>query len=247
MTRRALVVDDESLARLRLRKLLAAHGDVEVVAEATCVAEARQVLERGSIDVVFLDIQMPGGSGFALCDGAQPLPPVIFVTAYEQHAIRAFEVNALDYLLKPVHPERLARCLERLSCPRDPAPALGPEDPICIAVGRGLQMLPLADIRYIRAEGDYTEIYTKESRTVLCSISMREWERRLPPERFVRIHRSSIVALAAIDRIEGSGRSGYTAWLRGGDERLEISRRQARSLRERLEGMARDTGTTPRS
>ncbi len=245
MTIRALIVDDESLARLRLRKLLQAHAEIEVVAEATSVAQARVRLAEHELDVVFLDIQMPGGSGFELCDGHQPLPAVIFVTAYDEHALRAFEVNALDYLLKPVHPERLARCLERLHQPRPAAPPLDETDAVCIPIGRGLRMLPLADIRYIRAEGDYTEVHGRTAPALLCSVSMREWEQRLPPARFARIHRSSIVALADVDQLERSGRSGYAVTLRGDTQRLEVSRRLVGALRAALRVLARGTADPP--
>ncbi len=238
MSTRALIVDDEPLARLRLRTLLSAHEQLEVVAEATNVAEARDRLAQHDVDVVFLDIQMPGGSGFELCDGITKMPAVIFVTAYEEHAIRAFEVNALDYLLKPVHPQRLARCLERLSTSRPPPPPLAPDDRVSLPVGRGLQMLPLSEIRYVRAEGDYTEVHTLDARSILCSISMREWERRLPSEHFARIHRSSIVALAAVDRLQRSGRSGHVVRLRDGGESLEVSRRLVSALRSTLRGLA---------
>ncbi|MCH9680631.1 MAG: LytTR family DNA-binding domain-containing protein [Deltaproteobacteria bacterium] len=233
MSYRVLLVDDESLARLRLRQLLSAHPELEIVAEADSVAAARARLAEHQIDLLFLDVQMPGGSGFGLCDGTVPLPHVVFVTAYEQHALRAFEVNALDYLLKPVHPERLASCLRRLSGGARPGQPLAADDRVSVPVGRGLQLVAVDEIRHIRAEGDYTELHLRDGSSPLCSLSMREWERRLPPDAFARIHRSSIVALAEIQQLTRRGRAGHMVILRSG-ERLEVSRRLAGPLRERL-------------
>ncbi|HEX6851699.1 MAG TPA: LytTR family DNA-binding domain-containing protein [Candidatus Polarisedimenticolaceae bacterium] len=233
---RALIVDDEPLARAELRRLLACHPEIDVEAEAGDVAEAERAVAALDPDVVFLDIQMPGGTGFDLLERRRPRGRVIFVTAYDAHALRAFEVNALDYLLKPVNPERLADALSRLTEPRGTgAPMrLAPDDHLWVAGERGARFVKVRDIAGITGAGDYTEVVTADGRRSLVLRPLKDWERRLPEGLFVRVHRGTIVNLERVDRIERDGEESWRVWLRGIDRAVPMSRRHAARLRVRL-------------
>ncbi|MDD2902809.1 MAG: LytTR family DNA-binding domain-containing protein [Syntrophales bacterium] len=194
---KTLIVDDERLARENLRGLLAAHEEIEVVGEARNAAEARLLIAEKSPDLVLLDIQMPGGTGFDLLEQLEFPPPIIFVTAFDNFAIRAFEVNALDYLLKPVEPERLARALERVG-KRDPeahgtASRLRGTDRVFLDTGRQAIFLAVAEIAAIRAEGNYTQVITGKGLNYLVRIPLHKWETRLPAEGFVLLDRSLLI------------------------------------------------------
>jgi two-component system, LytTR family, response regulator len=230
---RALIVDDERLARVALRRLLEERGDVEVVGEAEGVAVARARIAELAPDLVFLDVQMPGGSGFELFQGGLA-PKVIFCTAYEQYAVRAFEVNALDYLVKPVAPEQLERALRRVSgtSPVAPEARLSREDLVALRDSQSLRFAKVDDITHIQAADDYSEVHLREGAPALVDVTLREWESRLPPADFVRIHRSSMVNLRHVQEV----RHIDTHWevvLRSG-RTLDVSRRMASELRDRL-------------
>ena len=234
MRHRALIVDDERLARASLRKLLEKRGDVVVVGEADGVEAAVAAIHDTTPDVVFLDIQMPGGSGFDLFDRTDVRARVVFVTAYDQHALRAFAVNALDYLLKPVDPAEMARSIDRLAALRPSAAPtrLGLDDDICLPQPGGMKFVRLRDVVCITAAEDYSEVRLSSGRTVLAEHSLRRWEQRLPEEAFVRIHRSTLVNLLHVGELTADGRSAVLL-LRDGTSRLAVSRRYARALRER--------------
>ncbi len=232
---RALLVDDEAPARSELAYLLAGQAGVHVVGEAASAREALDLARDLAPDVVFLDVEMPGLSGVE----AAPLvrertdpPAVVFVTAHERYAVDAFAVEAFDYLLKPVDPDRLARVVERLqersvenvlpverfpSCPRG-----------------GTELLDYDQVHYARADGDYSRVHTYD-RSYLCTASLGELEERLPSSRFVRIHRSYLVNLSKVAGVRRASPERLCLQLAEQQKtELDVARRQARQLRERL-------------
>ena len=233
-----LVVDDERLARKDLISLLGAHGNITVVGEADDVPSAVKAIKRLTPDVIFLDIQMPGDSGFDLLDKTEVEAHVIFVTAYDEYAIRAFEVNALDYLLKPVNPERLAKALERLELQDGETAArarrLDYQDRLFLMLGRSFKFLKVSALVTVTAAGDYSEVLTSDGTKGLALKSMKEWETRLPPRHFVRVHRSTIINMEYVDRVEEWFNYSFRVYLKGVEEPCVISRRYATRLKDRL-------------
>ena len=233
MTVRALLVDDEAPARSELRYLLQAHAEVKVVGEAASAAEAIELTRELAYDVVFLDVEMPGASGLETAPHIheRPEPPaIVFVTAHAEYAVDAFAVEAFDYLLKPVDPERLARVVERLR-ERSHENAV-PVDKVPVVAGGGTELLDPDQIHYAHAEGDYSRVHTYD-RAYLCTSSLGELEDRLG-SRFARIHRSYLVNLA---KVAGVRRASDRFRLQLADEsrtELDVSRRQSREVRERL-------------
>lgn len=245
---RALIVDDERLARVALKSLLAERPDVAVVGEADGVASARTILATTSVDVIFLDVQMPGGSGFELA--SQPLGArVVFCTAYEQYAVRAFEVNALDYLVKPVAPEALDRALRRISSatlapPELPSVSEGSltiDDLVSLREGGAIHFARVRGVTFIQAADDYSEVHLEDGRVMLVDVTLRAWEGRLPSVDFVRIHRSSLVSLHHVAEVRFADGHGEVH-LRGGGAPLVVSRRMGKALRERLASLGRARG-----
>lgn len=225
---RVLIVDDEPLARRGLALRLAAHADVRLAGLAGSVAEAAARLSREPVDVVLLDIGMPGRDGFALTGHAGQWPPPlwIFVTAHAEHALRAFAVEALDYLLKPVDAAALARALDRARhrlALRPPAPgAAGGDERLIVRDGARTQRIPLAGIRWIEAAGDYACIHTADAACVVRE-TLSSLEARLDPARFVRIHRSAIVGIGHVAAIRPH-RNGERVIELDGGRRLKLSR-----------------------
>lgn len=234
---RAILVDDERLARRELGRLLIKHPAIAVVGEAASVEEAAALVQKVDPDVVFLDIQMPRRSGFELLDEADVRGQVVFVTAHDVHAIRAFEVNALDYLLKPVHPARLAVTVTRLTASTDPLPPsnvrLESDDHLFLAEGKAARFVRVRNIVCLRGAGDYANIVLEGGKELLSSRPLKEWEERLPSKSFVRVHRAAIVNLDHVDRVERTGDESYCVLLRGGTEPVPMSRRYAARLRTR--------------
>ncbi|MBN1273867.1 MAG: response regulator transcription factor [Candidatus Aminicenantes bacterium] len=237
-TYNALIIDDERLARKDLISLLQAHENISVVGEADDVSSAVNAINSLNPDVIFLDIQMPGDSGFDLLEKTDVAAHIIFVTAYDEYAIRAFEVNALDYLLKPVHPDRLAVALERLDSqekePRKRTRNLAYEDRLFLMIGRHFKFLKISTILSISAAGDYSEVLTADGKKGLTLKSMKEWEIRLPVRHFIRIHRSTIINMEYIVRVEEWFNYSFKVYLREMEEPYVISRRYANKLKEKL-------------
>jgi two-component system LytT family response regulator len=235
---RALVVDDERLAREELRRLLAVHPEVRVVGEAAGVDEAARLIEREQPDVVFLDVQMPGETGFDLFERAAVGARVVFVTAHDAHAIRAFDVNALDYLLKPVAPERLAETVARLRREAEPgnqpARRFTMADFVFLPVDGRARFLRVGGIVCVLASGDASEIVTADGARGRVPRSLKAWEDRLPEQQFVRIHRESMVNLQYVERIEEWSHESFQVHLRGVAQPLTLSRRHASRLRARF-------------
>jgi two-component system LytT family response regulator len=233
MTLTAVIVDDERLARRELAHLLAAHPEIAVAGEAGSVDDAAQLVRSLDPDVVFLDIQMPRRSGFELLDAAD-VRRVVFVTAHDVHAIRAFEVNALDYLMKPVVPARLALTVSRLLGAVDPAPPaarLESADHLFLSDGKAARFVQVRAIVCIRGAGDYSELVLDDDKRLLSPRPLREWETRLPSG-FERVHRTAIVNLDRIERVERAGDDSFRVLLRGLAEPVPMSRRHAARLRQ---------------
>jgi two-component system LytT family response regulator len=228
---KALLVDDERLARSGLRRLLSSHEDVVVVGEAANADEALSQIQRLHPDVIFLDVEMPGRSGLQLLEDVEDLPAVIFTTAYQDYAVRAFEVNALDYLLKPIAAERLDAALDKLRRmigPKDSAS--GHERRVFLRDGERCWIVALDEIRMLESEGNYTRVYFGGNRPLIYK-SLNALEVRLDPATFFRASRSHIINLRDIQSLEPQADGGLVAALTGGIK-VGISRRQSRKLRE---------------
>jgi two-component system LytT family response regulator len=230
---KALIVDDEPLARRELRRLLGAIHGIEIVGEAGNIDDARVSIAELTPEVVFLDIQMPGGSGFDLLAQLDFVPRVIFTTAYDQYAVRAFDVNALDYLLKPIEPERLAAALRKLQGVAPlPAGAAAPDAPLeqlFVRDGHRCWFVPLREVSVISSEGNYVRLHWGQERPLLGR-SLTALEQKLDPKRFFRANRRQLINLGHIAQVElGTGGRLHVS-LRDGPE-IEVSRRQARLFR----------------
>ena len=231
---RVVIVDDEEPARGELRFLLAGHDDVSVAGEAASAAVGFTLAGDPEVDVVFLDIEMPGVTGLAAAplmrERADP-PAVVFVTAHAEYAVDAFAVEAFDYLLKPVDPERLARVLERLrEWSREHAL---PVEKIPVVAAGGSELLDVGQVHYIQADGDYSRVHTYD-RSYLSTASLGELEERLGP-RFARVHRSYLVNLAKVAAVRRAAPDRFRLQLAdAGKTELAVARRQSRQLRERL-------------
>jgi two-component system LytT family response regulator len=179
MTKKAIIIDDERLARNELRKLLAEHSEIEIIAEAANAEEGKQKIEELQPDLIFLDIQMPGKTGFDLLTELERAPHVIFTTAYDEYALKAFEVNALDYLLKPVEPKRLADALLKLENIEEKENAQGGEqgipqrgiltdhDQVFVKDGERCWFVKLADIRLFESVGNYAKVYFSNNKPLI--------------------------------------------------------------------------------
>lgn len=232
-----VIVEDARLARAELRTLLAAHPDCEIVAEAADVDSACRILAATRPDLVLLDIDLPGGSGFDVLDRLDHSPAVVFTTAFDQHALAAFARNALDYLLKPIAPERLAQALNRVRTQLKPPPTMAEgrrraDETIFIRDGERCWFVRLADISGFEACGNYVQAWFDGHQPLLAR-TMAQLEERLDDAVFFRASRSHFVNLQWIARVTPNEQDGYLLELRDG-HRVTVSRRQARLLRERL-------------
>ena len=242
MTLTALIVDDESLARRGLKHRLDALGSVTIVGEASNGFEACEMISELSPDLIFLDIQMPGMSGFELLEKLQGdnLPLIIFTTAYDEFAVKAFELNAIDYLLKPVDPARLALTLDNLrdranpgAGAASPAPARpAPLDKVFVREGDRCWFVEVRTIRLLESEGNYTRLHFEHAQPQLFR-SLNAMEARLDPKTFFRANRRQMINLEWIDKIEPWFSGGLLVEIKGG-AKVELSRRQAQDFRERL-------------
>jgi len=238
---KVLLVDDERLARNELRRLLAAHADLEIVGEAVDVEDALAKFGVLKPELLFLDVQMPGADGFSLLERLEPpLPQVIFTTAYDEFAVKAFEFSALDYLLKPVDPNRLVAALEKLRprasvAPFEPGTAthrLMLEDKVFVREGDRCWFVPVKNLRLLESEGNYTRLYFDDQKPQLFR-SLTAMEERLDPKSFFRANRKQVINLAWVDGIEPWFSGGLLVKLKGG-MKVELSRRQAQDFRERM-------------
>ncbi len=242
MMLKAIIVDDETFARDDLRQVLLFHPSVNVVCEAGTIEEARDHLARHRLDLVFLDIQLRGGTGFDLLPFIGLDTKVIFITAYAEYAVRAFRVNALDYILKPVTQERLAESISRLSFKKKP-PMETPHAPLQLTVDDRVYiktdthrcLVPVKDIATIRSiGGNYVRVETRKGERMTCRKTFKEWEAILPGSLFLRIHQSAIINLRQLERFEQEKSGGGKVFLSGTDEPLEVSIRKAAGLKKRM-------------
>lgn len=229
---RALIVDDEPPARREMRRLLAEFPWLEIVGEAGSANEAQAQIEDLCPGLLFLDIQMPGGSGFDLLARLDHVPRVIFTTAHDEHAVRAFEVNALDYLLKPIDPRRLAAALGKFRSgeSRATTPTRPALEQLFVRDGTRCWFIPLREVQLLTSEGNYVRLYWSKARPLLAR-SLAAVEQRLDPTQFFRANRREIVNLSFIESVEPGLNGRLHAQLRDGPE-VEISRRQARFFKE---------------
>jgi two-component system LytT family response regulator len=233
---KCLLVDDERLARAELRRLLGEFPSLEIVGEATHVDEAVEQVARLEPDLMFLDIEMPGGTGFDVLERLSHLPLVIFSTAYDAHAVRAFEVNALDYLLKPVDPRRLRDALQRAeerfaeTRKRAQTPAEGFLERAFVRDSDLCLVVDFHEVCLFESEGNYTRLHLEKHQPLLGR-SLAYLEQRLDPRVFFRANRKELVNLKHVIRIEPSPGSGLALQLRNGRE-IEMSRRQAQRFRQ---------------
>ena len=225
---KAILIDDERLARVELRRLLSAHPEVDIAGEAQNSAEALALIAGVSPDLLFLDIQMPGANGFDLLDQLSDVPQVIFTTAFDEYAIKAFEVNALDYLLKPIAPERLAAALQR-AVPREAPKRLSQ---VFVRDGDRCWIVRIPEIFLLESEGNYTRLHFSHERPLIRR-SLNVLEEQLDPALFFRASRRQIINLTWIEKIDLNVQGGFTVTLRGGPT-VEMSRRQADRLRDIL-------------
>ncbi len=231
---KVILVDDERLARKELAGLLAGYPEIEIVDECSNVDDAQLSIKKHNPDLVFLDIQMPGKSGFDLFNEMDELPEVIFVTAFDEYAIRAFEVNALDYLLKPVHPDRLDEAMKKVldkgAESRESLEKLTENDQIFLKDGEKCWFVTLKDIRMFESEGNYVRVFFHDQKPLILK-SLNNLEKRLDGKLFFRANRKYIINLKLIRKIENWFNGGLMVELQDGSK-VEISRRQAAKFKD---------------
>jgi len=241
MKKRVVIIDDERLARAEMRKLLAEFPEIEIVGEASHADEGKELIEETNPDVVFLDIQMPGKTGFQLLEELDHLPRVIFTTAYDEFAIRAFEVNALDYLLKPIDIARLSDAIQKMDMVEereiapvsaDPRSMLTENDQVFVKDGEKCWFVRVSEIRLFESAGNYAKVYFGPNKPLILK-SLNALEERLDEKMFFRANRKHIVNLRMIERVEPYFNGGLLLEIPGG-EKIEVSRRQAVKFKEML-------------
>ena len=240
---RAIIIDDERLARNELKKLLLDFPEIEVIAEATNASEGVEKIDSLNPDLIFLDIQMPGKTGFDMLSELERAPNVIFTTAYDEYALKAFEVNALDYLLKPVEPKRLADALQKLQVEEDKElisdhtmsvnrSILNEHDQVFVKDGERCWFVKLSDIRLFESVGNYAKVYFGPNKPLILK-SLNALEERLDEKVFFRANRKHIVNLRLIEKIEPYFNGGLLLEMKGG-EKIEVSRRQTVKFKEMM-------------
>lgn len=239
MTCKTIIVDDERLARAELKKLLLDFPEIEVIAEASNVNEGIEKIDTLNPDLVFLDIQMPGKTGFDLLQEVDKAPYVIFTTAYDEFAIKAFEVNALDYLLKPIEPKRLADAIHKIKLAEEKTDLvsmnrdmLAEHDQVFVKDGEKCWFVKLAEIRLFESVGNYARVFFAGNKPLILK-SLNALEERLDPRVFFRANRKHIVNMRMIDKVEPYFNGGLLLELKGGDK-IEVSRRQTVKFKEMM-------------
>jgi two-component system, LytTR family, response regulator len=238
---RALIVDDERLARKELMKLLEDHPSIEVIGEAANADEAIAMINEQNPDLLFLDIQMPGKTGFQLLEELDAVPLVVFTTAYDEFALKAFEVSALDYLLKPIQPERLAETIAKVAEKERSRTAairgegdkkLGLNDQVFVKDGERCWFVSLSNIRLFESDGNYIKVYFDTNRPMIHK-SLNALDEKLDERAFFRASRKHIINLSWVEGIEPWFNGGLMVKLRGGDK-VEVSRRQAAKFKDMM-------------
>lgn len=234
---RAMIVDDEAPARSELRFLLEQTGKIASIAEASSVRTAIEMLMENRVDVVFLDISMPGASGLQLAEALHKLknpPSIVFVTAYSDHAVEAFDVDAVDYLLKPVEEVRLDQAIEKVLARTKPqTESKVTIERIPVEKGGRKVLIPVDQIRYIMAKDDYSCIFTDDDR-FLSTTSLAQLEAKLCDFGFFRVHRRYIVNLACVEDVETIPSGAIQLGITGMEDRVPVSRRRVVPLKKAL-------------
>ncbi|HZW66220.1 MAG: LytR/AlgR family response regulator transcription factor [Ginsengibacter sp.] len=236
---KVVIIDDERLARNELRRMLGEFSDVEIIGEAANAAEGIEKIETLNPDLIFLDIQMPGKSGFDMLGMIDKAPHVIFVTAYDEYALKAFEVNALDYLMKPVEPQRLAEALLKVRQKNEEEltsytnrSILSEHDQVFVKDGERCWFVKLSDVRLFESVGNYAKVFFGTNKPLILK-SLNSLEERLDEKVFFRANRKHIVNMRMIEKIEPYFNGGLLIDLAGG-EKIEVSRRQAVKFKEMM-------------
>jgi len=231
---KAIIVDDERLARKELKNLLSKYPNVEVIGEYDNAEDAINEIEKQKPDLVFLDIHMPGKDGFGVLEELIYVPQVIFVTAYDEYAIKAFEVNALDYLLKPIQQDRLDEAINKLSVQlqsdKEPSQKLGINDQVFVKDGERCWFVRLEDVPMFESEGNYVRVYFNGNKPLILK-SLNNLANKLDEDVFFRANRKFIINMNWIEDVENWFNGGLMVQLKTGDK-VEISRRQATKLKE---------------
>ncbi len=238
---RALIIDDERLARKELTSLLSDYSEIELIGEASNADEAFELINELTPDLLFLDIQMPGKTGFELLEMLDAVPAVIFTTAYDEYALKAFEVNALDYLLKPINSDRLKDAIDKVfnffkASQKEEAPLkeekLGLRDQVFVKDGDKCWFVKLSDIRLFESDGNYIKVYFDTNRPMIHK-SLNALDDKLNDRDFFRASRKHVINLSWVETIEPWFNGGLMVMLKGG-ERVEVSRRQAAKFKEMM-------------
>jgi two-component system LytT family response regulator len=243
MKKNAIIIDDERLARNELKKMLALHPEIEIIGEAANADEGLRLINELNPDLILLDVQMPVKTGFDLLQELEKLPAVIFTTAYDEYAIRAFEVNALDYLLKPIDPKRLSDAVQKLLAIDEKEVlfsenrteirlSLSESDQVFVKDGEKCWFVKLAEIRLFESVGNYARVFFGPNKPLILK-SLNSLEERLDPRTFFRANRKHIVNLRMIERVEPFFNGGLLLEIKGG-EKIEVSRRQAVRFKEMM-------------
>lgn len=233
---KAIVVDDSRLARNELKRLLKEFDNVIVVAEASNAEEAKEKIEQEKPDMVFLDIQMPGKDGFGLLEELEFIPEVIFTTAYDEYALKAFEFNALDYLMKPVEKDRLSAAISKTAetirkrREGDDEDKMTIDDQVFVKDGEKCWFVHLTDVRLFEVDGNYTKIHFEDQKPMIPR-TLNYLESRLDPKTFFRANRQQIINLNWVEKIEPWFSGSIKIYLKGGHE-VDVSRRQTQRFKE---------------
>jgi two-component system LytT family response regulator len=239
MMLKAMIVDDEPFARDDLRYMLSSWVEIQVSGEAGTIAEAKRLLAQSSFDVVFLDIQLRGGSGFELVPFIERSAKIVFITAFDKYAVRAFEINALDYILKPVTADRLSESIERLKMDQVGRKTVSkttgpfePDDRVFVKTDSGQRFIPIEKLSAISSiGGNYVALKLKDGESLLSRKTLKEWQKVLPKSVFSRIHRATIVNLTHIERVDHRKNGAYFVCLSGSEETFSVSRRMVARLK----------------
>ncbi|MEO8853056.1 MAG: response regulator [Ginsengibacter sp.] len=236
---KVILIDDERLARSELKRMLQEFPDVEVIGEAANANEGIEKIESLNPDLIFLDIQMPGKTGFDMLTELEKAPHVIFVTAYDEYAIKAFDVNALDYLMKPVEPKRLADALTKVRQKDEEElmsynnrGILSENDQVFVKDGERCWFVKLSEVRLFESVGNYAKVFFGNNKPLILK-SLNALEERLDEKSFFRANRKHIINLRMIEKIEPYFNGGLLLDLTGG-EKIEVSRRQAVKFKEMM-------------
>ncbi len=236
---KALIIDDERLARVELRRLLGPYKEINIIGEAVNAEDALNKITELSPDLIFLDIQMPGKNGFELLEELDSVPTVIFTTAYDEYALKAFEYNAMDYLLKPIEPKRLEESVKKIieqnrkvTIQNSETPVLNENDQVFVKDGEKCWFVKLQSVRLFESEGNYVRLYFEDNKPLILR-TLNYLDERLDNKTFFRANRKHIINLKYIDNIEPWLNGGLLVKLKGGNK-IEVSRRQAIKFKDML-------------